>query len=40
MNKQEEKPPLFPRWSIWYIVVAAWLIALVIFFYFFTKTFA
>lgn len=40
MNKQDEKPPLFPRWSIWYFIVFAWLVALIIFFYSFTKTYS
>jgi len=36
-DHQYEKPPLFSRWSTWYALVIGWLIALVVFFYFFTK---
>ncbi|SHL48791.1 hypothetical protein SAMN05444266_103490 [Chitinophaga jiangningensis] len=37
---QEEKPPLFPSWNYWYILVVAWLALLIILFYLFTKTFS
>ncbi|WP_291910656.1 hypothetical protein [Chitinophaga sp. CB10] len=37
---QEERPPLFPSWTHWYILVVAWLALLIILFYFFTKTFS
>ncbi len=36
-NTPQEKPPLFSRWTAWYLVVAGWLAALTIFFYLFTK---
>lgn len=36
-DHQYEKPPLFRRWSTWYILVTGWLAALIVFFYLFTK---
>lgn len=39
-NLQEEKPPLFPSWTWWYVLVIAWLLLLVVLFYLFTKTFS
>lgn len=33
----QEKPPLFSRWRGWYLVVAGCLVALIVFFYLFTK---
>jgi len=40
MTEQNEKPPLFPRWSIWYLLVAVWLVSLIMLFYEFTKTYS
>ncbi|WP_262511114.1 hypothetical protein [Chitinophaga flava] len=37
---QEEKPPLFPAWSYWYVLVIGWLGMLIMFFYLFTKTYS
>ncbi|RAJ79208.1 hypothetical protein CLV59_106269 [Chitinophaga dinghuensis] len=36
----EEKPPLFPSWTYWYVLVVAWLVVLIILFYLFTKAFS
>jgi hypothetical protein len=36
----KEKIPLFKSWTQWYAVVVAFLVALVVFFYFFTKYFS
>ena len=43
MNKQEtdkEKVPLFRTWSQWYFFVIAFLVLLIVLFYFFTKRFS
>ncbi|MHA4810708.1 hypothetical protein ACX0G9_21560 [Flavitalea flava] len=45
MNKirevdQEEKAPLFKRWSTWYALVIGFLIVLVGFFFYLTKHFS
>lgn len=34
------KPPIFRNWSHWYIFIVAWLAALIVLFYFFTKHFS
>ena len=39
-KEQPEQVPLFKKWSQWYILVIGFLLALVIFFYFFTKYFS
>lgn len=39
-KKQDDKPPLFPSWNAWYIFVFAFLIFLIILFYYFTKKFS
>jgi hypothetical protein len=39
-NEPNEKIPLFKKWSYWYILVFAVLIALIIFFNWFTKHFS
>jgi len=36
----DEKPPLFPSWSWWYVLVTAWLLLLIVLFYLFTKTYS
>lgn len=35
-----EKPPLFRRWRIWYLLLLAFLLVQVIFFKLFTHTFS
>ncbi|MDP4151024.1 MAG: hypothetical protein Q8927_04565 [Bacteroidota bacterium] len=39
-DQQDERPPLFRNWRIWYALVIGFLILLIVFFYFFTKHFA
>lgn len=39
-NLHEEKPPLFRSWNVWYVLVVAWLVLLIILFYCFTKTYS
>jgi hypothetical protein len=36
----EKKAPLFRSWNYWYVLVIAFLLALIILFYFFTKYFS
>jgi hypothetical protein len=36
----EEKAPLFKTWKQWYLFVIAFLVLLIILFYFFTKQFS
>lgn len=40
MKERYDKPPLFNSWTHWYVLVIVFLIALILFFTFFTKTFA
>ncbi|WP_262888828.1 hypothetical protein [Limnovirga soli] len=40
MMKENEHIPLFKKWSYWYLLVFLVLLALIIFFYWFTKYFA
>jgi hypothetical protein len=40
MNDQKDKAPLFKTWSQWYALVIGFLIVLILFFYWLTKTFA
>lgn len=35
-----EKPPLFRRWRVWYLLLLAFLLVQVIFFMIFTQTFS
>jgi hypothetical protein len=37
---EEDKAPLFPKWSYWYALVIGFLVLLMLFFTFFTKYFA
>ena len=37
---QQERAPLFGKWSYWYILVIGFLLLLILFFYFLTKHFA
>lgn len=39
-GNKEEQAPLFKSWNGWYWLVILFLVALIIFFYFFTKMFA
>ena len=39
-DKKEENPPLFKSWKGWYWLVILFLVALIIFCYFFPKLFA
>lgn len=38
--KEKEDIPLFKSWTQWYVFVILFLIALIVFFYFFTKWFS
>lgn len=40
MKDQKDKPPLFSTWTNWYGLVIGFLVALILLFYLFTKTFA
>jgi hypothetical protein len=41
MEEQDnDRSPLFPKWSYWYALVIGFLLLLIIFFSFFTKYFA
>jgi len=40
METNYNKPPLFKTWTPWYVLVILFLVALILFFYFFTKKFA
>jgi hypothetical protein len=37
---QNEKPPLFTAWWMWYLLVTGFLAVLIILFYLFTKAFS
>jgi hypothetical protein len=37
---EEEKIPLFKKWSHWYALVVAVLVVLIVFFFWFTKRFS
>ncbi|HVY76366.1 MAG TPA: hypothetical protein VG890_16165 [Puia sp.] len=39
-SQPEEKPPVFKTWTSWYVLVIAFLLLLIISFYFFTKHFS
>ncbi len=39
-EEQEERPPLFKKWSTWYRLVIGSLVLLILFFYFLTKHFS
>ncbi|QOR75290.1 MAG: hypothetical protein IMW88_07915 [Thermoflavifilum sp.] len=36
----DEKPPLFSRWWMWYVLVVAWLVVLIGLFRWFTLSFS
>jgi hypothetical protein len=38
--EQDDKPPLFRSWGIWYLVVAGFLLLQVLLYAFFTKHFS
>ena len=40
MDNQEDKSPLFKSWNYWYMLVIAFLLLLITFFYLFTKYFS
>jgi len=40
MEEQKEKIPLFKTWTQWYVFVIAFLVLLIVSFYFLTKYFA
>lgn len=40
IGPDEEKPPLFPTWGYWYVLVIGWLALLIVLFYLFTKTYS
>jgi hypothetical protein len=39
-EEENEKAPLFKRWSYWYAIEIGFLILLIVFFYLFTKHFS
>ena len=39
-DQDNESVPLFKKWSSWYVLVIAFLILLILLFYFFTQRFA
>ncbi len=39
-KENDDKVPLFRSWNSWYWLVIGFLVALIIFFYFFTKHFS
>ncbi len=40
LQDNNDKAPLFKSWNIWYVLVLAFLVLLIIFFKFFTNYFA
>jgi hypothetical protein len=40
MSDQKDKVPLFRSWGHWYVLVLAFLVFLILLFYWLTKTFA
>jgi hypothetical protein len=38
--QEDDKSPLFPKWSYWYALVIGSLVLLILFFTFFTKHFS
>lgn len=40
MHISDEKPPVFKKWSAWYILVIVVLVLQIIFFTWFTKSFS
>ena len=36
-EEQEERAPLFKKWTVWYVLVIGFLLLLILFFYFLTK---
>jgi hypothetical protein len=40
MKETQDKPPLFKSWNHWYILVIAFLVLLILVFYYLTKTFS
>jgi len=39
-QEENDKAPLFKNWSRWYLLVIAFLVLLIVLFYFFTKYFS
>jgi hypothetical protein len=39
-DQDNDKSPLFRNWNTWYALVIGFLVLLILFFYFFTKTFS
>jgi hypothetical protein len=39
-EQEDDRSPLFPKWSYWYALVIGTLVLLILFFYFFTNYFA
>lgn len=39
-QQDHDKIPLFKKWSSWYLLVIAFLVLLIVLFYFFTKKFS
>ncbi|WP_460685743.1 hypothetical protein [Niabella aquatica] len=40
MYDNDDKPPLFPSWNVWYVLVVLVLAVLILFFYYLTKKFS
>ncbi|MGV3528856.1 MAG: hypothetical protein ACO1OO_08170 [Flavisolibacter sp.] len=40
MHHENDKPPLFKAWTTWYVLLLAFLLVLILVFYYITKTFS
>jgi len=40
MYDNDDKPPLFSSWNVWYVLVVLILVVLIVFFYYLTKKFS
>ena len=40
MHHENDKPPLFKSWTIWYVLLLSFLLVLILVFYYITKTFS
>lgn len=40
MHHENDKPPLFKSWTTWYVLLLAFLLVLILVFYYITKTFS
>ncbi|HKP31342.1 MAG TPA: hypothetical protein VJT83_01375 [Chitinophagaceae bacterium] len=39
-SQEEDKIPVFKKWSHWYVLLIVYLVALIVFFHFFTQYFS